>query len=239
MFKMKKKDSHNKKALVEIRKFALEEIPDILDEIETEQDYQARCRIPLNILIIEYCFGAECKKPKKDGGKCDMKYNHKRPSSEQVAELTKIVDEFVKEVEDPFLAGLVPEDDDMAIPSKDDYAVPTLEKVNKKKIRNYIFGYDGKSSMTRARIVAADIPAIALLGKDVRKNIKRNRMLLVGGIALVITAGVTTAFVVHNMKKKHNDGIDAEMAADLDELDNVLDDIEQMEDDTPSVELGE
>lgn len=243
----------------------IESIKEVIEQIRqmvadpnlTEEDYIVKGRIVLNMAIIQALIGAEVQKPKKEGKEYRLKFNHKLPSRTELAEIVELLNnEFIAKIENPFLDSLYPDhevntaaegadDDDMEIVEDTGFSttysnVPTVEKWNGKKLKDYIFGYDGKSAMSKAFLTGIDCMKIAAIAEDVRKKSKRNRMLIIGGIALVITGGVVAGIVIHEHNKKDDADID-DMIDDIDDIDidDVdVDDIEDIEiEDVPEVKI--
>lgn len=208
------------------------------------KDYLGQ-RVGLNLLIISTMLGATVKKSKKE--KFEFKFDKKLPNKSELATIIEKVNQFVTDVEIPYLDGISVEveesEEDMSIPPKATAQVevggcnvPVVEKWNPKKARDYIFGYDGKNAMSQAMLNSLDFIKIAGIGEELRKRSNRNRMLLIGGIAIVVVGGVCVGIAIHEHNKN-----DDEWTDDLNDFESEdLDDVASEDlDDAPSVSLDE
>lgn len=241
-------------------KVAIDEIKRIVDNPNLTEDDYLKGRIALNMAVIQALIGAEFQKPKKDGKEYRLKFNGKLPNRNELAEIVTMLNDFIGEVENPFLETLYAlpetdaeaegevsaEDDDMEIVPEGELCesnvnhIPTVEKWDGKKLKNYIFGYDGKSALSRAMLTATDCIRLSAIGEEVRKKQNRNKMLIIGGVALLITGGVVAGVVIHNHNKKDDKDLD-DMIDDIDDVDvdgdiDVDTDID-VDDDVPTVEV--
>lgn len=245
----------------------IEAIKKIIDDIDkmtdnpslSEDDYLMNGRIVLNMAIIQTLLGAEFAEPKKEGKGYSLKFNGKLPNRTELAEIVQILNDFIGEVENPFLddlysveAGVDPQEDDMGI-TDDDYDpvfstmnnIPTVEKWDKKKLRDYIFGYDGKSAMSKAMLTGMDCIHLAAIGEEMKKKNETKKMLIIGGVVIAIAAGAVTLAVINNKRKKkaeENTFIDEmdDIGVDMDGVDIDDDELTEVADDTddaPVVEM--
>lgn len=233
------------KRIGEVRDMALMQIPAILGTNPVNPEDFRNKRIDMNIAVIQILIGADFDRP-KDGKEWKVKFCHKLPSRAELAQIVQIMDVFAKTVEAPFMVALansssVKDGEDMGIPPKESDIInavsglPRIEKINSKKMKSYIFGYDDHEAMAKLMLNAADCMEIAAMGEDLRKKTNRNRMFIVGGIALLITGGTVAAVCIRN-KKKDGDIIDMDdMDVDIDGDDSI--DVGIDDDDAPVVTI--
>lgn len=232
--------NYTEKRIEEIRTLVTKEIPAAIDAGISIDEYLTKHRVALNLTIIQAIFGAEFSDPKKEGKDCKVKFNHKLADVSELATISHLLDDFIGDIENPFLS---PEfesgnGDDMSIPTcVRSYALPELEKVNNKKVTDYIFGGNAISKMM---LTGRDICDLAAVAQKIKKTKVRNTMLLIGGIALVVTGGAVATVCVVNNKKKHNDVDTDTPTVDLDGTDIDVPDVDldgTSNDDVPRVEL--
>lgn len=236
-----------KEKVNQIRSMALSDIPASINRPEGSfDDYKSR-RIALNLSIIQVLIGAEMPDRKDDGGEWKLKFNSRLPDRSELADIIDIVDTFVNEIENPYLNSFanntVSTENDMNIPPRDGFspdtvrAVPKIEKINAKKLKNYIFGYDSKDAISRVYLNASDCIKVSALGEELRKKTNRNKMLIVGGIALLITGGTVAAICIRNYNKKAEREIDGMIDLSV-ESDNIPTmDMSEDTDDVPTVTI--
>lgn len=198
------KSNHVNNQISQIRAWATKGIPELIEKNPgmDDKEYFQKGRLCLNLLLIETLIGAEFTQSDGKNGKGDykLKFNHRLPSKSDVADISAIMGEFIKNVENPFMEqfGAADEDSNMGIPT----ASLRLEKVNTKSMKDLIFG---SGCTTNRMINAIDCVQLAAVGEQLRKKTIRNRVLIVGGIALVITGGTAVGM---NLYKKHKDKAD-------------------------------
>ncbi|MCM1220116.1 MAG: hypothetical protein NC548_37060 [Lachnospiraceae bacterium] len=225
-----KKNLENK--IAEIKKWTTTDIPALINHPDCDAKmYFQKGRLVLNLMLIEALIGAEIKKDegKKAKGDYVIKFNRHLPTASELGEIVDIVDTFVTEVETPFLDRIAPmqSGDDMGIPQKSNIR---LEKLNKKSMYDLIFN-GGNDAMTNRMINTVDCVQLAGIGEQLRKKTIRNRVLIVGGVALVITGA---GMVGYNMYKKKHEG-NNENSGDVN--DGPMVDIGG--DDMPDVNIGD
>ena len=205
-------------AIEEIRNWALVQVPaKIQKENLTEEQYLNDCRLVLNIMVIQTLIGAEFDKAGKDG-RNKIKFNRPMPTQQQVAEIVEIMNQYISTVEDPFLEVTTVEDeDDMSIDGMID-SVEKIDKINKKKMVDAIFGYNGQQAIVKMLIDPIDIIRIDLMGKDLRKKCMINRTLIIGGITLFVAGAGAGAFYLINKNNKDDSNIDVEGSIDPDTM---------------------
>jgi hypothetical protein len=236
---------YTQKRIAEISALTMTDIPAAIDNGVSVEEYLNRYRMTLNLTIIQAIFGAEFAIPKKEGKNYQVKFKHKLANSEEIAMITRAINDFIANVEAPFLSENAADvfenaDDDMSIPTRVGEApsIPALEKVNNKKIYEYIFGDEGVSKMI---LTGMDVIELAAVAEKIKKTKNRNTMLLIGGIALVVTGGAIATVCVVKSRKRKNSVEDAIEDVDID-MDNVpeidMDDVPVVDmDDAPVVEL--
>lgn len=186
-------------------------------------------RIQFNILILEATFGFNYERDSK------IKFNKKLPTDAQVIEIVRLVNTVctsIENVSDPNDINNIP----------NDCNVPHLEKINYKNVTKYITGNQEGSGILSQAITAIDVLELVSIGKALRKKQIQNRMLLIGGIALLITvAGCATIMV---MKSKSEKAVTDEVAepdaeVDVDDTDVEISDEDMSDMDSPSVDMDE
>lgn len=229
---------YTQKRIEEIQALTTKEIPAAINEGISVDEYLNKYRLTLNLTIIQAIFGAEFITPKKEGKDVKVKFNHKLADVAELSTISHILDDFIGSVENPFICPNVETDDyddcdeDMDIPAciESFTALPELTKVNTKKINEYLFG---GVSISKMMLAGKDIYDLAVVAKKIKKTKVRNAMLLIGGIALVVTGGaVATACIINS--KKNDDMVDTDLP------DVSLEDAPDVDmEDVPSVELPE
>lgn len=222
-----------------IKKMSTVEIPAILATGKVDPQVYKLKRLQMNMEIIQALIGGEFIEPKKGGKEWKIKFCKKLPNRSELAEIISMVDVFTRTVEDQFLDQLqnaTAPAGDMSIPTADlivnaGSELPKIEKINGKKLRDYIFGYDGKEAISQLMLNASDCMMIAAAGEDLRKKSNRNKMLIVGGIALLLVGGTAAAVVIHKRRKGEKiANMDIDMSdigeVDVDDMDVSIDDDE-------------
>jgi len=131
-------------------------------------------------------------------------------------------------------------EDDMSIPCAVEAPLPQLEKYNHKNLNGYIF--DSVNGVGRRIITSMDILPLASMAEKARKTKNLHTMLIIGGIALVITGTIVAIHIINKNKNDDNsdmadaENIDVSIADDIDV--SVADDIDVSDaEDIPVVEL--
>lgn len=235
----------------EIKEFCTVTVPAMAAQINDPTAYLMNQRAALNNLIIEAMLGCEItvgatEKENK------VKFNHHLPSMAQVREVVNIVDDFIANVENPMLAALInagqAESDDLAIPQEFELKigdevqrVTMIDKVSNKKLKSEIFE---RRLMQTVKMTGKDVLALAALGQEARKRSCRNKMLIIGGIQILLLGGLTAALIVRKVTKKHEDDnmenidVSAEDVPEVDLSDADVD-VPLPGDEVPQVELEE
>lgn len=209
-------------------------------------EYVDQYRTRINMLLIELCSGAEFKASKKGGWKLEFK--HKMMTPFENAALTSKLDTFISKVEiravqqwvSTAKATPADDDDDMSIPVQAP-VMGRIEKINRKNFTAAVIGDSTKAGYSRMYLTAADLASIVANAYELRRKEQRNMALIIGGILIVIAAGVAVATVVHNKKAKE---VAADISAELDDipsdvdLDAVPEDVD-LDDMPPHVNLDE
>lgn len=228
-----------------ITDIATRQIPAIVAAPNADPKAYDAKRIELNFHLIQALCGAELVEAKKAGEQNKMKFIHSLPTKGEIAQICGIVDTFIRDVENPYFVSLQQaaapvEGDDMQIPAQNAQVVhagvPAIEKVNNKILKNYIFGYDGHPALSNIALTAMDCITISAFGEQARKKANMNKMFIIGGIAVVLTAGAVAAVMLCGKK----DGEETEECADaVDEIDINMDEPGIDLDDAPTVELDD
>ena len=227
-----------KNRIDEIISLTTKDIPEAINN-GIEFDKYCQCRMALNLTVIQAVFGVELNRPDEEKSP-KIRFNHRVANAADIATIAKLMDDFVRNVENPYMEVAGGYDDDMSIPNKEHFipALPTLEKVNNKKIHDYIFGSDGGTAISKLMISGMDVVELSAVAHHVKKIKIRNTMILIGGIALVLIGGGMAVAGVYNSKKNDNVIIDDESpVVDLDTIDDDMS-IEN-DDDAPVVEFEE
>ena len=235
------------KRIHEIAALTTNEIPNAINNGISREVYD-QYRMTLNLTVIQAVFGVEFDRPKKDGKPCKIKFNHKVANAGEIATITKLMDDFVSRVENGYISEMMDDADiindaDMIIPTREQFvpALPELEKVTNKKIHEYIFGSDGSAAISKLMISGMDVVEMAAVAEKIKKTKTRNTMLLIGGIALVVTGGAIAGVCINNAKKnKASINDDDAPVVELDDIDVDTDDMDiSNDDDAPVVEFEE
>lgn len=229
----------------DIKRMTKTEIPELINNVELGAAMYEEYRMELNRAIIQACIGGEFTQNSK--GENKIKFNKSLPTTNELAEIISLMDVYVKTVEIPYLNSIdyVGDDDydeDMSIPNSLEIAsagsgIINIDKVNNKKVTNYIFGKNGYDPIMKYMLNASDIMKIAAIGVDLRKKTNRNTMIIIGGISIAVAAGIGYALYKYNSDK--ND-IDKSMNdVDLDDSEIELDEVDIDLDDAPVVSLDD
>lgn len=208
------------------------------------EEYVNSFRTRLNMVLIELCMGGEFAECKKGGYK--IKFNHKMMNRTELATLSSLLDRYITGIEIPAVnswlhSAPAAETDpaaDMAIPESRPAGITVIEKINKKKLMAAIMGEGGVAGYSRMYLMVADLTVIMANAEKIRKKEKRNMAMIVGGIAIVVAAGVAVGIMIY--RKHHKKSLDEEIQESLDDMNVDLDDSDGPEiDDTPHVDLGD
>lgn len=219
----------------EIKSMVSTTLPNAINKGIDVNKYLTRCRVPLNLTVIQAVFGAEFKEDEKKGG-YKVKFKHKPASQEELLEISRLLNHYIETVEKPALGFDDYDEDDMSIPAAvpaTTIGLPKLEKYSSKNIREYIF--DRHDAISKTMLNGMDVFELATVSKKIRKHKNLKIAFVIGGIALVATGGVAAATIIS--KKNDNDVIDIDLE-DIDttvNLDEVADDTGL--DDAPTVDL--
>lgn len=226
-----------------IRTLATKDIPAIVkgETVDCQVYNEARC--VLNNHLIQALIGGEFVENKKGPEHHNIRFCHALPTRQELSEIVQIMDIFTKTVEMPFMEELYASDDpdDMNIPPRNSNlshafagsGINKIEHITAKNLKNYVFGYDGQVALIEIMLSAADCMQIAAMGEDLRKRTNRNKMLIIGGIALVVTGGIAAGMYISS--KKDRDGEVPEIEDNT--IDNI-DDIGVDVDDVTGVEIN-
>ena len=234
---------YTEKRIEEIVTLTTNVIPNAMNNGISPDEYLASYRIALNLTIIQAIFGAEFKKPKKDGKNSKVKFNHKLANASELSTITKLLNDFVINYEKAFLNNSTYEcfaDDDIDIPNRsmECNSLPTLKKVNGKNIHKFIFGSDNKIGTSKVLLTGMDVYDLAATAEKIKKVKNRNTILLIGGITLIVTGGAIATICINNNKKKNAAGVDG---IDVDVEDISIDEIDSMDidmdDDIPQIDI--
>lgn len=247
------KNNKSQELLNEIRAFALEKIPAKISagEIASETEYYRECRLPLNVMLTEFGAAVEFEQPKDANGRCKIKSTHSLPTNKQLAEACEIIDKYIIDTESDIIDSFVQlskDEDDMAIPAAGnlesvvDVNIESIDKINNKKMINYVFGYDGQPAICKMLLDSTDLVKIAAIGEDLRKKRNRDRALIIGGIVLAV-AGLTGAGIyLYNKNHESNDVPAVDVDEDVVDVDTDVDTNEDVVDidvdEAPIVEIA-
>lgn len=170
-------------------------------------------RQKLNRLLVQAMLGCEI----KDG---KAKFCHKLPNKSEIAEICSLLNDFIDGVENVIIYSLAKPEaqaandqgnqqtppSDMNVPRMEVkfndavHRVEFIHKVSFKKLNEEIFSKD-LLSMTLLNV--SDCLKLAAMGEKARRKDSRDKMLIVGGIVLVLTGLTVAGVMIYN--HKHND----------------------------------
>lgn len=228
------------------------------NECTTVDQYIATVRLPLNQAIVEAMLGCKIDRADKK-----VKFNKKLPNTEQIAEVARLVDGFIQATELPSLKRIATLDQQVQNPapqpqSGNDMEMPPeqveigtvnvsfqgmpqrvmlMEKPTEKKLKKQVFS----AFLGGFMLNGTDCVTLASMGEKARSTANRNKMLVVGGIVILIT-GLTIAGVMFykSKHKKNKDGSEtAEIEIDGESTEIDIPAAETMGDevDAPQVEI--
>ena len=248
------RNNKSQELLNEIRSFALDKIPAMINagEITSETAYYKECRLPLNVMMTEFGAAVEFEQAKDANGKCKIKSTHARPTNKQLAEGCEIIDRYIADTESAIIDSFVQlsEDDDMVIPAAGnlesvvDINIESIDKINNKKMINYVFGYDGQPAICKMLLDSTDLIKIAAMGEDLRKKRNRDRALIIGGVVLAVAGLTGTGIYLYNKKHAENNvpalDVDEDIVdVDVDTDEDIVDvDVDVDTDEAPIVEIA-
>lgn len=209
------------------------------------EEYVNSYRTSMNMILIELGLGGEFTEGKKG---YQMKFNHKMMNRAELAEVTSLLDRYITGIEihaiNHWVASSAPAEDDpaadMGIPESRPAGVTVLDKVTKKSLMRAIMGEGGVAGYSRMYLTPADVNVIIANGEKMRKKQKRTMMMIAGGIAIVVAAGVAVGIMLYRKNRKKS--LDEEIQESLDVVDIDLEGegTESPElDDAPHVDLDE
>ena len=189
---------------------------------------------------------------KKNGVVNKIRYSEKLPTTSELSKICSLLRAFEEETEDPYMHAIdkklaeAEEDDmeiDVAIPMVDAIAcIGKIDKINASKMNKVIFGKSPEFGIANtARITAESVMELAANAEKLRKRQNRNKMFIIGGIALLAVGGTATAVAIHNKHKKNADAlvdeVESEVFNESADIDMDVDDTIDM--DAPVVSMDE
>lgn len=173
-------------------------------------DSYRAARVQLNIPILEIIFGAEIDNTK-------IKFNKPTPTLGQIGALMKTFNQFYLEVETPVLedyakmqaaAAKDPQSPNMPTANNGIADIPVFEKIKVKDVKAAIVGQGQYAfPMISNLFTPMQILEMAKVSEDLRKKIKKDQILIIGGITLAVAAAAGVGVYAWN-KHKDNDGGD-------------------------------
>lgn len=200
---------------------------------ENDNDKYMALRAELNMEIIQFCVGGKFYE-KKDGSNA-IKFTAPLPSRQQVAEVARLVDEFVKLESQAYESD---DEDDMSCSCLLRNEVADVDKINNKQLREAIFnGTNGELCYYKRYLTGIDVMTLAGIGEKARKDARLKTLIIGGSIVLVTGIAVGTGIYLYNKKKEEDDMecIDIPPEDDADDID--IDDIN--DDDIPTVDVDD
>ena len=196
------------------------------------KDYRM-ARKKLNAPIIELVYGATINDAK-------ISFNKSLLSLEELAKLHDILKDLTENIETPFINGcnaaLAADVSNNNMPIIPGATLPQFDKAKKKTVVDGLIG-GGPNSLVKSMFTADQLLDMAASAEVVRKRIRRNQILIIGGIALTVTAvAVGCGVAYHCSKKKKLDETN-----DMVEDPNGIDDPDSIDDaeEVPHVDLSE
>ena len=199
-------------------------------DVEFDEYYQTRFN--MNINIVEVVFGATINLEKNT-----IKFNRPLPSTAELARLFQLFDEFYTDVEEPimdkFLESANPSVDSMYV----EPCIPVFNKIKVKKVKSAVLEGSAENpfSIVGQMFTRGNLIEMAALAERTRKTLRRNQVIIIGGIALAVAAAATVGICVYNKKKNHDDDIDGIETSDEVADEDVYSDADA--DDVPVVDL--
>ena len=241
-------------------KARIEEANKVMEEIKvmvnTKPDFEKylELRSQLNLELIQAVVGGKLisKETKKNGVVNKIRFSEKLPTTSELSEICSLLRAFEEETEDPYMHAIdkklaeAEEDDmeiDVAIPMVDAIAcIGKIDKINASKMNEVIFGKSPEFGIANtARITAESVMELAANAEKLRKRQNRNKMFIIGGIALLAVGGTATAVAIHNKHKKNADvlvdEVESEVFNESADIDMDVDDTIDM--DAPVVSIDE
>lgn len=251
VFKKKKSSEKRSKNMINSLRILCEQrIPAEIAQIPINEQgrayYMNKCRFALNDALIEFALG--CNIDLSDGGKISVKFNENLPKNDAIAQAATILSIFIQNYEQPLMArfnaaNLAPQAaaaGDMEIPADPAAAaapqaqvlqnkhVLMISKIDNKHLakvlkRNGVLGAD--------LLDAADLMTLCAYGEKARKKANRNKALIIGGVAILLTGTAIAGFMYYKHKKEEKmecvdlggEAIDVEIP-DIDDADLPDDD---------------
>ncbi len=256
-FKKSSKSKHNDKMVAMIKELCEVRIPTEIRKLTPDETgrvaYMSVCRFALNNALVEFALGCEID-VEPDGSK--VKFNKPLPRTKDVAAVAAILSEFMQQWENPLMANfnasapVAQPAPDMEIPPENAPAaanpmigamprkrIMMIEKADNKHIakvlkQKAILGYD--------LLDAADIMQLVSMGEEARKKSNRNKALIIGGVAILLT-GAAVAGYMYYRHKKNEKCEDTEVAVGDEVITADLPDAEDVDlpddSDVPQVEI--
>ena len=254
---MKTVSTTTKKVPERIAQFAafLEEVKAraIAGNYESDREYIANCRYAVNVKLIELCAGATfiSYQNKKGVVKNTLKFNAKRPNSEQIAEISNIMNAFCT-WEDSYidekplnwntLAPVVSSTgEDLSVDSDETaaangctlcypvYKIPELKKVSGKIISEVLFGVgDCLNGAAYRYLDSQNVLELVALGDKIHKRNTTIMWVCIGiGVLALVGGGTAVAICCYNKSHKNVDD-DPDDSDDSDDLtDEEIDALEE------------
>ena len=197
-------------------------------DVEFDSYYQTRFN--MNINIAEIVFGATINLEKNK-----IRFNHTLPSTEELARLFQLFNEFYTNVEEPimdkFLASANHSINSMYV----EPYIPEFSKIKVKTVKSAVLGSEENPfSIVELMFTPSNLIEMASLAERTRKIVRRNQAIIIGGIVLAVAAAATVGICVYNKKKDHDD-IDGIETTDEVTDEDVYSDVDA--DDVPVVDL--
>lgn len=219
-----------KSRIEELEKLAFQYIPERIKSADfTTDKYFTQCRLYLNTTLVLTLIGASYKKDDLDkNGRHVLSFNNPLPTTEELSQITAILDKYIREIESNFV-GIIDEEedpDDMSInlgmeASANDDPIPNIDKITNKTMTDLVFGYNGQPGICSAYLNSSDVVKIAALGVKLRKRRNLHRAFIIGGIVLGAAAAGGTGYYFYTKNTNHS--TDEVPAIDVDDTDTTTD----------------